>query len=267
MSATAPVLFVAWQSPSTRLIHPVGRLIRRDDLNLYEYCYIRRALSAANQGFVPFIEFPKFDSVYFSERLFPWFANRVLPASRPEYASHIQSLGLDTSTADPMSILARTGGRRQTDHTELFPLPLPDPATGMYVTHCLLRGIRHLPDPATENRIAQLQPGDSLRAIHEPDNPADPHAMSVWTDDSVKTGYLPAYLAHDAGHLCERCEIFEVHVERVNPPPTGVHERVLLRVDACWPDDFEPFATADFWPLAKNATDIRNWTAPEAAAS
>src|SRR6266446_8117086 len=156
MPATAPVLFVAWQSPTTRLIHPVGRLIRRDDLNLYEYCYIRRAHSATGQGFVPFIEFPKLDSVYFSEQLFPWFANRVLPASRPEYAGDIKSLGLDSATADPMSILARTGGRRQTDHTELFRLPRPDPITGMYVTHCLLRGIRHLPQPATENRIAQL---------------------------------------------------------------------------------------------------------------
>src|SRR6266404_1740606 len=103
MSATAPVLFVAWQSPTTRLIHPVGRLIRRDDLNLYEYCYIRRAHSAVGRGFVPFIEFPKLDSVYFSERFFPWFANRVLPASRPEYASHIKSLGLDSATADPGS--------------------------------------------------------------------------------------------------------------------------------------------------------------------
>lgn len=266
MTENVPVLFVAWRSPKTRLIHPVGRLIHRDDLGLYEFCYIRRVHNAVPQGFVPFIEFPRLGDVYLSDRLFPLFANRVLPNSRPEYGDYAEALGLSPQTANPMTILARTGGRRETDHTEIFPLPLPDLQTGMYVTHCLLRGIRHMPQPTVEDRIARLEPGDRLDVVPDLKNPVDPLAMGVWTADPMMIGYLPAYLARDAGHLHDRCSLFDVHVVRVNPPPSGVHERVLLKVTACWPEGFMPFSTPDFCPVPAKATDLEFWIGPEVAA-
>src|ERR1700722_14600602 len=132
-----PILFVSWRSPQTRLIYPVGRLTFDAATHRYEFRYIRSALKATQDGFPPFPEFPKLDAVYGAMQIFPLFANRVMPVSRPGYRSFLEALGLSADTAHPMTILSRTGGRRETDQIELFPLPMPDASSGCYATYCL----------------------------------------------------------------------------------------------------------------------------------
>ncbi len=75
-------------------------------------------------------------------------------------------------------------------------------------------------------------------------------------------GYLPAYLARDAAYLLHSCYLFDVFVERVNPPPAGVHHRLLLRVEACWPDEFIPYSSEEYFPLAAKATNLKEWISP-----
>jgi len=245
---TSPALFVSWRSPKTRAVLPVARIVFHSDRSLYEFAYIRAAEQAREQGFLPFLEFPDLHRIYLSEKPFPLLANRLMPHGRPEHAGFLASLGL-TPSAHPMEILARTGGQRTTDQIALFPMPAPD-ANGCYLTYCLVQAIRYMPQPGTEERIARLQPGDPLFMMGDVQNPVDPAAIALRTEDNHLVGYLPAYLAGDAWKLTAGCGDLHVRVERVNPPPAEVHHRLLVRVATCWPDDFRPFSDEKFQPLS-----------------
>ena len=244
-----PQLFVSWRSPKTRLVHPVGRLTQNPATHGYEFCYIRAVYGAQDDEFVPFPEFPDVSAVYRARDLFPLFANRVMPKSRPDYRALLNALGLSPETADPMVILARTGGTRQTDQIELIPAPKPA-ADGCYLTYCLLRAVKYMPEPAVGERLAKLGPGEHLRLFSDWQNPADRAAIGVRTEDNYMVGYLPAYLTPDVEKLRVLCpEGVKLLVERYNPPPAEAHHRLLCKLVSCWPAGFTPFADDRFQPV------------------
>ena len=49
-------------------------------------------------------------------------------------------------------------------------------------------------------------------------NPVDPSALALRTEDRIIVGYMPGYLLDDAHTLHQTCVICEVKVERMNPP-------------------------------------------------
>jgi hypothetical protein len=117
-------LFVAWRSgsPAQSGWGPVGRL--EHDGQLFRFFYTR---GARRPGFRPFPQMENLDRIYESEELFPLFANRLLPNSRPEYEACLQWSGFDPKhPPDPIVILGVTEGIRQTDAIEVFPCPVPD---------------------------------------------------------------------------------------------------------------------------------------------
>ena len=67
---------------------------------------------------------------------------------------------------------------RITDQIEMFPLPLPDAETGAYTTHCLIRGIRYMPQPFVEQRIARLERGEPLLLLWDAQNEVAPNAVA-----------------------------------------------------------------------------------------
>ncbi len=243
-----PMLFVSWRSTRTRRIYPVGRLEFDAITTSYRFCYINSVNQAVEGGFTPLLEFPRLDAVYRAKQIFPLFANRLMPPGRPGYASFLTNLGLDLGDAHPLAILARTGGRRETDQIELFPVPSRDDS-GCYTTHCLLRVLRYRPQPATEERIARLLPDEKLFVMPDPQNPTDPNSLAVRTNDNFLLGYLPAYLTSDLWTLPEKCPATEVRVSRVNLPPAEGHHRLLCRLVSRWPDGFQPFADGSFQPI------------------
>ena len=247
-----PTLFVSWRSPSTRSIHPVGRLKFVADPKYYEYHYeyryIRSARRAAKEGFTPFPDFPKLENVYRDKELFPMFSNRSMSDNRPGFASFLEALGLSAESANPMAILARTGGRRVTDQIELFPEPSLE-ADGCYVTHCLLRSIRYMPQPGTDERIAKLKVEEQLYWMPDPQNPVDPYAVAVRTIDNYMVGYVPSYLTADLRLLKAECPDVKLFVSRVNHPPAEAHHRLLVKIVSCRPPGFQPFQTDDYLPI------------------
>ena len=257
MSEIIRAVFVAWQNPETRGYIPVARLAQTTSSqcqDCFEFVYIQAAREAMQQGFLPFLAFPDLELVYRSRQLFPMFANRVLSGSRPDYAEHLEQLGLPPSTSSPILILSRSGGRRVTDSLELFPLPSFEPDFG-YRAWFWAHSLRHLA-PTPEKRIMQLHPDERLYVTRDVRNPADSMALKLQTEDHVVVGYMPAYLLDDAHELLDTRESCRVHVDRVNPPPAPIQQRLLCRLESHWPADFVPYSSPRYQPLAQSAATI-----------
>lgn len=249
-------LFVAWQSPTTRRFYPVGRLaqIEGDGCeDCFEFVYIQAALEA--EGLQPFVSFPDLYQVYRAHELFPMFDNRLVSRKRADFPEYISELGLPKETVSPITILSRSAGRRVTDTLQLFPLPEFEPDFG-YRTWFWAHGIRHI-QPRPDERIATLEPEERLYVRPDLDYPIVPDALGLWTEDEVRIGYMPSYLLDDAHTLQDTCNFCEVYVDRLNPHPAPIQQRLLLRLESCWPDGFVPYSNPRYQPLPGEAATIQ----------
>src|SRR6266545_1711498 len=240
-------LYLAWRQPDQRW-WPVGRLSQ--DGSEYVFTYTKGAMSAAEGGFRPLLSFPDLDEVYVSKQLFPLFGNRLPPKSRPDYQDFVEWLDLGPGETDAMGMLARSGGRRETDMFEVFPVPERSSAD-RYESTFFVHGLRHRGVEA-EQEARRLAPGDPLVLKPEPENPHDPLALRVLTTlRGTHLGFVPRYLCEDVHSLQEVAgqDGVCVRVRRINAPPTPAQFRVLCALDAPWPAGFRPLSNPDFVPL------------------
>ncbi len=241
-------LLVAWRSATPeRGWQPVGRLEHEGEF--YRFVYTQGARIGTE--FQPFPQMEKLDEVYESEELFPVFANRLLSKSRPEYDAYLRWGGFNPDNPpDPISILGVTEGRRQTDSIELFPCPIPD-STGCYVNKFFMHGLRWMPPQALE-RVNRLEDGEGLYLMPDFFNPSDSQAVALRTiqGERFMIGYVPRYLAQDVSRILHRCkpDFIRVFVERLNKD-APLQQRVLCRMQACWPDGFRPCDGPKFQPI------------------
>jgi len=249
------VLFVAWQNPATRRIHPVARLLRLADEALpYEFIYLQGAREAAASGFLPLPGLPVLDHVYRTTDLLPLFQNRLMPKSRPDRADFLEALGFGADEVDAIPILARSEGRKATDTIELFGLPSFDEMRRTYRFCFFLRGIRYV--AGAEACIARLSAGDRLDLVAESENAVDPRAIRVHGGAGERIGYVPNTLVEDVHALRGAGSEIAVYVQRVNPDPTPSQLRLLCRLEARAVEGYEPFSTERYQPIPDSATPI-----------
>jgi hypothetical protein len=230
-------LIVTWKSDTSKGILPVAELIIRVGAPRYRFGYLEGAREALRFGFQPFLAFPNPEARYESEALFPFFANRVLPTTRPDYLESLTAVGLDVRDVSVAEVLGRTNGRRATDRIETILVPIRN-AEGRYRTHFLLRGVNHT--PGAEEIIATLNPDEPLMLVRDTSNEYNPHARRLHARGH-KLGYVPDYLVEDLDALERAGVVPAVFGERVNLPPQPAHYRLLCRIDCEWPPDFVPF--------------------------
>lgn len=240
-------LYVAWRDPENRSWFPVGRL--SFDGQVYRFVYTKGARQSPR--FVPFGQMDDFSVMYESYELFPLFANRVLSKKRPEYHDFLQWVDIPAGQDDPLTLLARTGGIRETDSLAVFPCPERE-ADNVYHVQFFSHGLRHLSVGSIE-RVHNLQSGDPLYLMLDPQNLHDPHAIALRTDDPIALiGFCPRYFAKTFRSVLEQSDPREVKVtvERVNlDAPTQL--RLLCHLTAPWPEDFRPCADELYKPLAQ----------------
>ena len=243
---TSKTLFLAWQDPISRYWFSIGRLTF--DGSLYQFVYTQGIKEAEEQcAFKPLSSFPRLDQVYTSTQLFPVFANRLMSRSRPDYSSFIEWLNILNNENDPMAILARSGGERETDTLAVFPCPEVD-EQGYYHLYFFLHGLRHLPSSTIE-RINQFEAGERLWLAHEFQNSYDSQALILNSQDHYIVGYCPRYLLAEFFELLRQNSNLEVRVERVNKPLTPLQFRLLCTMTIHCRDDFSPFSSCQYKPL------------------
>lgn len=237
-------LIVTWKNDASKGILPVAELIIRGTEPHYKFGYLEGVREALRSGFQPFLAFPNLETTYESEKIFPFFANRVLPTTRPDYLESLTALGLRALDASVAEVLGRTNGRRATDRIETILVPTPD-ALGRYCTHFFLRGVNY--SPGAEEIIAQLDPDERLALVVDTSNDYNPRARSVHAR-SHQIGYVPDYLVDDLDALERAGAVPNVFGVRANLPPQPAHYRLLCRLDCEWPRGFVPFRDARLVP-------------------
>lgn len=221
---------VVWRNPATREFMPVGDLqITHRSKQIVRCRFVYRSDARVAPEFKPFLAFPDLDGSYMTKReLFPFFANRVMSARRPDYVQYLEALGLDAEHADPVEILARSTGERATDTVHVVPEAdvLPD---GTERRLFLVSGVRH--SDSAEQRIAELRPGDELQLRREPENEANPRAILLDARAGEPVGWVPNYLLDYVHKHWESSHCISVFVERTNGPGVPWHLRLMCRMD------------------------------------
>lgn len=246
---TSRTLFLAWQDQvGTRQWFPVGRLDVLQPESRYRFCYVQGAERARQEsGFEPLVDFPDLHKSYESAELFPLFRNRVLAPGRRDFPDYLKHLDLP-AVADPIEILAVSGGYRATDSFEVFP-KIVRGADGAFRCRFFLHGWQHVSE-AAQHRLQTLQVGEKLYVAIELTNPATGLAIQMQTQDYHMIGWSPRYLVDDLVRaLAKAPGSYEAKVVRVNPIPAPSKQRLLVELRGHWPD-YEPMTTADFQPIA-----------------
>jgi hypothetical protein len=243
-------LFLAWQDPQTRRWFPVGKLTFED--GYYRFVYTKGA--KASENFIPFALMRDFSAVYRSSELFPLFANRLISKKRPEYNRILNWLDLGKERPDPLVLLARTEGIRETDSLTVFERPTPN-EEGKYEVKFFSHGLVYLPEEAVR-RIAKLLPGERLFLMLDPQNPYDRFAIALRTDDPATiVGYCPRYISHDfLDVLRNDLDSVRVTVKRVNVD-APIQLRLLCNLTFEWPANFQPCSSEYFEELASESKD------------
>lgn len=238
-------LFLTWQDKKSRKWYPVAQLTF--DGVLYRFSYLNGANQAKEEAnFQPIVSFPDFNKVYESSALFPMFANRVMPGSRPEYKQTIEWLALPKNTNDPLAFIARTGGAKVTDTFAMFCSPESDKDNN-YSLHFFAHGLRYLPECSRE-KIYSLSEGDKIYLALDFQNPFEATALQLHTGDNYIVGYCPSYLLDDVNEIVSQKKV-EVCVERVNDQNSPLQFRLLCRMTFPQLAHFKPFHQGNFQPV------------------
>lgn len=247
-------LYLAWQNdpqaadPRQRAWYPIGRLDRAD--SLYRFCYTRGVQQAQRDAhFHPLMAFPELDREYRSEQLFPLFQNRIINPNREDLSDQLQRLGLSSEDRDPFKILSVSGGRRGTDHLEVFPKIEKDPAGG-FSCRFFAHGVRHL-HALHRERLERLRADEPLRVSIELNNPVTDQAIQLMTDDYFLAGWAPRYLIHDLLRAMADHPRLTARVVRTNPAPAPLNQRLLIELSGVLPQGYQPMSGEEFQPLVQ----------------
>ncbi len=238
-------LYATWRNPDG-LIQPVGVLTRQTGLDgeSYRFVYLKAA-----EGFEDFQGIPGLNDlhgVYESDRLFAVFRNRQMPRRRPDYPDYVKRLGLEVDT-DPFEVLIRSEGWRATDRLELFGHPQRTPEDELSARF-FARGIRHI--EGASRTVDGMEAGDLLELEDEPGNPVNARAVLLNTRTGKPVGYVPDCLVEMVHELRSLGAGIEVTAEHVNPATTPPHMRLLCRLLAPWPDNYEPLSGPEYQPIS-----------------
>lgn len=251
-------LYVAWQDFESREWVPVAVLRRTSAGYVLSYTAgVKRC-----KGFAGLGRMSDFGKAYVSATLFPFFSNRLISKSRPEYRRYLEWLGVDEAADDPMSILALTGGVRTTDSFELIAPPQRE--GDQSVLHFFARGLRYMGEQAV-HELSKRRPGDRLFLTRDIQNARDSNALILRTEEPpVMVGYVPRYYCPGINALlADSPSNVVVEVKRINPDaPQDM--RLLCQVSAAADlgldllqrfGDFEPLSTTEVAQVSEAALE------------
>lgn len=226
LTSSRRTLVVIWQNPDSRRFVKVAQVDALDGGHV-AFQYLDSAWE--DTDFIPLVEFPDPGAAYVSSGVPAFLANRVLSSARPDYARYLSWLGVDALSDEdvPFEVLARTGGGRVTDTFHVVDLPLDQEDS--FASRFFVSGISHV--IGSDGALADLKDGAALLLRLDEQNPKNPRAVLVYTDDGRKVGYVPDWLCSDVYQRIKEGWEIEASADRVNRDAPA-HIRVLCRIEA-----------------------------------
>ena len=255
-------MFLAWQAKRERRWFPVGRLDADADRSRYVFRYTHGANVAEREsGFAPLYDFPSFETVYHSQRLFPLFENRVMNRSRKSFQEYLDHLAIDGSDPDPLEILAVDGGYRMTDSFEVFP-KIEKRSDGGFRCRFILHGSRHT-SPTARKRVDSLRAGEGLYVAIELTNPATQLAVQIQTKDYHMIGWAPRYLVGDLVEaMAHAPSEYRARVVKASAGSLLYRKSVLVELSGRWPDEYRPMSSKNYRLLTADPTEEQGASPP-----
>ena len=231
-------LFVSWKNPNQQRV-PIGHLEFKE--GYYSFQYTKGAL---RDNFRPFDGMKHIDRVYESKELFPFFKNRLLQKSRPEYQDYLRWLNIKEEQLHPMQELSLTGGLRATDSFELYPLP---EKSEEYVVTFFSRGIRHLAKSYNQ-RVEGLEENRKLYLMRDIQNELDNYALVLRTDNPIElVGYAPSFYSKDFNTLIEKNGAENIALKVIkNNTDAPSQLKLFCEFRTQWSEEFNPFDDENF---------------------
>ena len=238
-------LYVAGQNPDTREWIPVAEL--REVPEGFELRYTRGAQRLP--AFSGLSRMQALDKVYYSRTLFPFFANRLISKSRPDYRQYLRWLGLDNIPSTPLEVLAITAGVRATDNYELV---APPRLVGQSMELAFFpRGLRYLP-PLSLAQLEEFSEGTSVFLLKDVQNVKDVLALAIRTEQphTMFVGYVPRYYCRGLTRLLDNSPAcVEGRIKRVNLD-APLDMKLLVSIRSTIPEGFDVLSEVeDFLPL------------------
>ncbi len=238
-------IYVTAQNSVTREWIPVAEL--SEESGVYRLRYTQGA--ARLPGFSGLGRMQALDESYYSPVIFPFFANRLLPRSRPEYRDYLRWVGLDSHPSNPMELLAITGGARATDGYQLVVRPKTE--GNRLKLEFFARGIRHLPVEVTKLLFLQ-EVGAQVLLMKDIQNDKDSLALAIRTAEpaSLFIGYVPRYYCFGITRLIDIApDKVNVRIKRLNKD-APFDMQLLLSIEAECPNNFDLMEDVnDFHPF------------------
>lgn len=186
-------LLVIWQDVNSRQKYQIGTLNYNRQEEVYSFTYAfdvtRRGLQEAlNAGFKGIYEFELKSETITSKELFHFFNKRLPNPKRSDYNDLLSYLGLNEN-ASKMDFLKRTKGRLGTDSYELISPIVKDNRDNSFNLEGFIEGWQYYEG---EKVWDQLNIGDRLKLMREPENEIDKFAVKILTLGNVHLGYVAA---------------------------------------------------------------------------
>ena len=203
-------LYLIWKDPKTRRNFTVGKLTREET---FKFQYDEEYKEAEKCGWRKLEAFPE-EKIYESEVLFPVFSSRLPDPKRRDIQKILEKYGL--AQYDAYDLLKKNGGRLPIDTYEFISPIFPNEETVQ--RDFFIMGIRHLAPCQGKDctLLPQINVGDFLQLIPQPENSNDPFAIQVNTSAGKYLGYIPRYynraiLERISKGFTYSCQVIEIN--------------------------------------------------------
>jgi len=205
-------IYLVWKELKTRRQYIVGQLSKNGQ---FEFNYGFEVKEAIERGFKLLISFDDIDKVYKSDILFPVFSSRLPDRKRNGIDKILFKYGMEEY--DGYKLLKRSGARLPIDNLEFID-PILDENNGEVRRIFYLAGPRHYIgcDGIDCDKSLDLNVGESLQLVLEPENEYDKNAIRILNGNNVYIGYIPRYYSEGITELINKgymysCNVHEVH--------------------------------------------------------
>ncbi|MFT5873889.1 MAG: hypothetical protein ACI8WT_002841 [Clostridium sp.] len=193
-------IYLVWKEIETRRRYTVGQLSKNGQ---FEFNYGFEVKEAIEKGFKLLISFEDIDKVYKNDILFPVFSSRLPDRKRNGINKILLKYGMEEY--DDYELLKRSGARLPIDNLEFIDPILDEDRENVKRIFYVAGPGHYIGCNGQEcSKSEDIQVGEKLNLVLEPENNHDKSAIKVLNSNEVHIGYIPRYYSETITELLNK---------------------------------------------------------------